>query len=153
LAAAPALLLGGCQQVGLAPNEVDENAVRETEGPREAVRVVVQHVLIAHEDAGIPGVTRSIEQAGALAGVVLVKAKAGEDFDELVQLYGDDRDSGGVYAVTNFGASATPDEVERVTLVRGFGDLAFKLEPGGIGLVKYDKVKSPHGFHVIKRLR
>ena len=163
LAIAPLLLvlvlvalfaLGGCQQIGLAPDEIDESAVRETSGKNEPVHVVVQHVLIAHEGAERPGVKRSIEQARVLAERVLAKAEAGADFTGLVKLYGDDRGGDGISAIANFGAEpATYEGVERVGLVRGFGDLAFTLEPNEIGLVAYDPVRSPHGFHVIKRLR
>ncbi len=156
----PALLvvlsaaLPACQQIGFAENEVDHTAVRDTGESREAVHVVVQHVLIAHEEAGIAGVTRSIEQAEALAKQVMAKAEAGEDFTQLVNLYGDDRSAAGVIAIANFGASTTtPEEIERVGLVRGFGDLAFGMEPNEIALVHYDPIRSPYGYHVVKRLR
>jgi len=43
--------------------------------------------------------------------------------------------------------------IERVKLARGFGDLAFQLQPGEFGVVSYDPVRSPFGFHVITRLR
>jgi len=153
-ACAAFVTLAGCQQIGLAPDEVDETAVREDTTSNEAVHVVVQHVLIAHEGAEIAGVTRSVDQARALAQTVLEKARAGEDFGRLVQLYGDDRGGDGVYAIANFGATPqTTEEVTRVGLVRGFGDVAFTLEPGEVGVVDYDAVRSPHGFHVIKRLR
>ena len=60
----------------------------------------------------------------------------------------------GVLAVANFGATKNaPDEIERVNLVRGFGDLAFELEPNEIAMVFHDPVRSPYGYHVVKRLR
>jgi len=150
----PLVALGGCQQIGLAAAEVDETAVRESGGPKQAVHIVVQHVLIAHEGGDQPGVMRSIEQARVLAETVLEKDEAGADFAGLVNLYGDDLGTDGIYAIANFGAETTDSsEVERVGLVRGFGDLAFSLEPNEIGFVVYDPVRSPHGFHVIKRLR
>jgi len=146
--------LGGCRQIGLAPDEVDGTAVREETTSRQPDHVVVQHVLIAHEGAEIAGVTRSIDQARTMAATVLQKARAGDDFDELVRLYGDDGNSSAVYAISNFGVTpATAEGVERVGLVRGFGDLAFSLQPDEVGLVEYDAVRSPHGFHVVKRLR
>ncbi len=154
LLALPLGALGGCQQLGFAPAEIDETAVRETEGPRPNAHVVVQHVLLAHDDAGIAGVTRSLDQARALAETVLAKAQAGEDFGQLVMLYGDDRGNAGVLAIANFGAATeTAQEIERVKLARGFGDLAFQLQPGEFGVVSYDPARSPFGFHVITRLR
>ncbi len=144
----------GCAQLGLAPNEVDETAVREEPGRREPAHVVVQHVLIAHEGAEIPGVTRTLPEAERLANTVLEKARGGARFDDLVRLYSDDRGDGGVYAIANFGARReAPNEVERVGLARAFGDAAFSMEVGEFALVPYDKKRSPYGFHILQRLK
>jgi parvulin-like peptidyl-prolyl isomerase len=37
-------------------------------------------------------------------------------------------------------------------MVPGFGDVAFELKVGEVGLCPFDGVRSPFGFHVIKRL-
>ena len=147
-------LLPACAQVGLAPNAVDETAVREEPGRREPVRVVVQHVLIAHAGAELPGVTRTVPEAERLAAQVLGRARGGDGFDDLVRLYSDDRHAGGVYRVANFGAPLEKQgEVERASLVKGFGDLAFRLEVGEVDVVAYDAERSPFGFHVVQRLQ
>lgn len=146
--------VAGCAQLGLSENVVDESAVREEPGRREPTRVVVQHVLIAHTDADIPGVTRTVPEAERLAAEVLRRARAGESFDELVRYYTDDRNNNGVYPIANFGAPLEkPNEVERVSLVRAFGDLAFSMDVGSIELVEYDEERSPFGYHVVQRLQ
>lgn len=40
----------------------------------------------------------------------------------------------------------------RDQMVPGFGDLAFSLEVGDVGIVPYDAKSSPFGWHVLKRL-
>jgi parvulin-like peptidyl-prolyl isomerase len=37
-------------------------------------------------------------------------------------------------------------------MVPAFGDVGFALPPGQIGMAEYDPVKSPYGWHIIKRL-
>jgi hypothetical protein len=148
------VLLSGCKQIGLAPAEVDESVVRETPGRREPSRVVVQHVLISHADAGIDGVTRTIPEAEKLAQEVLQRARGGTEFDELVRLYGDDRSNDGILGVVNYGvAQEKPGDVERTKLVKDFGAMAFRLEVGEIDVVAYEKDRSPFGYHVITRLQ
>lgn len=147
-------VLPSCAQVGLAPNEVDESVVREDPQAREPARVVVQHVLIAHEGAQLPGVTRTIPEAERLAAEVLGRARNGDRFDDLVRLYSDDRHEGGVYRIANFNAPLEKQgEIERASLVKGFGDLAFRLEVGAVDVVAYDAKRSPYGFHVVQRLQ
>jgi len=155
--AAPLLALAAlcsCAQVGLAPNEVDETVVREDPTSREPAHVVVQHVLIAQAGAELPGVTRTVAEAERLAAEVLDRARAGDAFDDLVRLYSDDRHEGGVYRIANYNAPLEKQgEVERASLVKGFGDLAFRLEVGAVDVVPYDAKRSPFGFHVVRRLQ
>jgi parvulin-like peptidyl-prolyl isomerase len=40
----------------------------------------------------------------------------------------------------------------RSQVVAKFGDLAFRLEVGEVGLASYHAALSPYGWHVIKRL-
>ncbi len=56
----------------------------------EARRIVVQHVLISFDSCQIPGVTRTKEEAEALAKEVLAKVEAGEDMNQLAREYSDD---------------------------------------------------------------
>jgi len=110
-------------------------------------------VLISFEGSGVPGVTRTKDEAQRLARRVLDDARRGLDFDELVRLYSDDSGGKGSYAMANWGVPTGQDEVDRRKMVRGFGGLAFTLQVGQIGLVEYDANASPFGWHIMKRLR
>jgi hypothetical protein len=152
--AAVLVLTSACAQLGFAPNEIDESVVREAPGRREPARVVVQHVLIAHGEAEVPGVTRTIPEAQELARLVLERARSGAKLDELVRLYSDDRNNNGIYSVANYGAPLEKSgEVARTSLVKAFGDLAFAMDVESIELVEYDAERSPYGFHVVQRLQ
>jgi len=121
----------------------------------EPEHVTVQHILIAFRGS-LPGdvkVTRSREDAEKLALRILERAKAGEDFDAMVKTYTNDAYPG-IYSMSN--RDVTPDPVKkefpRQRMVKAFGDVAFGLEVGGVGLAAYDPVTSPFGWHIIKRL-
>jgi hypothetical protein len=113
--------------------------------PEQQVDAVkVSHVLIAFvgakqgSEAG-----RDFGQARELAMDVLARARKGEDFAELMKKYPADS-GGGTYRIT---------QAERGSgYVRSFGDVAFRLAVGEVGLATYHRSKSPFGFHVIKRL-
>ena len=121
---------------------------------QEPDKVLVQHVLI-----GIKGkvagkqIARSKKQARELAYEILDRAEAGEDFDELVKEYTDDRYPGR-YILFNRGVTALPGDGEyaRNDMAVKFGDLAFRLKVGEFGIATYHAVSSPYGYHVIKRL-
>lgn len=117
-------------------------------------RVAVQHVLIAFRGS-IPEekVTRSREEAQALALEVFERAKRGENFDKLVKSYTDD-EYPGIYRMTNFGLpfSKEKGEYPRAGMVWSFGEVGFDLSVGGIGLAVYDPGNSKYGWHIIKRL-
>jgi len=107
--------------------------------------VEVQHVLIAFQET-LPGKTmkRTQEEAEKLAADVYVRARNGEDFTSLVQRYTNDSPPG-VYPMTNSGT--------RRNMVQSFGDVAWRLPVGGIGVAPYDPAKSRFGWHIIKRLK
>lgn len=135
-----------------------EKTVAETAGTPEKPepqRVTVQHILIAFEGT-VPGknVTRSKEEAKVLAEDLFKRAQKGEDFDALVKQYTDDAHPG-IYAIVNRGGEANPEMqiFARETMVPSFGDVAFSLGAGDIGLAPYDDEKSKYGWHIIKRLR
>jgi hypothetical protein len=155
LAAAAALSLAGCAEIGLAPGERDAEAVRVGPGETsEPERVEVQHVLISFAGAELPGVTRSLAKAEEMAERVLAAAEAGRPFDELMHLYSDDGGGTGTYKLLNWGvARLDPNELDRGRMVRDFHRKAFRLGLGEIALVRYDATGSPLGFHVMKRLR
>jgi len=121
--------------------------------PTEPDRVAVQHILIAFKGS-IPKATviRTREEAQKLAHEVFERAKKGEDFDALVKQYTDD-EYPGVYRMANIGITPDPSKQEysRAGMVKGFGDVSFSLEVGGIGMAEYDPQKSKFGWHIIKR--
>jgi peptidyl-prolyl cis-trans isomerase A (cyclophilin A) len=118
-------------------------------------RLAVQHILIAFKGS-IPEekVTRTKEEAEALARKLFEEARSGADFDALVKANTDD-EYPGIYAMANFGV--TPDkekkEYPRDRMVRSFGDVSFGLAVGGVGLAVYDPAFSKYGWHIIKRVR
>lgn len=121
-------------------------------------RLAVQHILIAFKGT-IPGqdgakVTRTKEEAQALAVKLFEQAKGGADFDALVKANTDD-EYPGIYAMTNFDIPPNKEQKEysRGGMVRAFGDVSFSLPVGGVGLAVYDPAFSKYGWHIIKRIR
>ena len=114
--------------------------------PAEAGPVQVQHVLIGWKD--VPAAKRgqdarakdrTKQQADDLAKGILEKARGGADFAALMKESSEDpgsKDSGRVYPVS----TDTP-------MVEPFKNLSLRLKMGEVGLVK-----SPFGWHVIKRV-
>jgi PPIC-type PPIASE domain len=117
-----------------------------------ADHIKVQHILISFVGK-VPGknVTRSQDEARALAAQILERAKKGEDFDQLVSQYTDDR-APGIYLVANRGVTPGNGEFSRERMVPAFGNVGFSLAPGEIGMAEYDPASSPFGWHIIKRL-
>ena len=117
-----------------------------------ADHIKVQHILISFAGK-VPGknITRTEDEARALAAQVLDRAKKGEDFDSLVKTYTDDR-APGIYALANSGVTPSADEFSRDRMVPAFGEVGFSLAPGEIGMAPYDPARSPFGWHIIKRL-
>ena len=103
--------------------------------------VHVQHVLIGWKDApAARAATRTKDEADKIAKEVLDKVKAGEDMAGLMKQYSEDpgsKDNGRVYDVA-------PDS----PMVEPFKDLSLRLELNEAGVVK-----SPFGWHVIKRIQ
>lgn len=111
--------------------------------PAEKGPVSVLHVLIGFKDAPAArdpkAKARSKEDAAKLVQEVLTKAKSGTDFKQLMKEYSEDpgsKDSGRPYDVT---ADAP--------MVEPFKKLSLRLKENEIGVVK-----TPFGYHVIKRL-
>ena len=121
--------------------------------------ISVQHILIGFKDAiGFQGqppakaATRTQEEARTLAYELLDRAKAGEDYDQLVSEHTDDS-APGIYAMANSGVQPAQGEFSRDGMVAAFGDVGFALQVGEIGIADYDPSTSPFGYHIIKRVK
>jgi len=116
-------------------------------------RIVVQHLLISFQGK-LPGknIERSQAQAKELAEQLLERARGGEEFGALVKQYTDDQ-APGLYTMVGSGQTPAAGEYSRDQMVPGFADTSFRLAVGEIGLCRYDGVKSPFGFHLIKRIQ
>jgi hypothetical protein len=112
------------------------------EQPVESIEL--QHILIGFQGAPrLQGVTRSKDEAKALAQKVYAEVVAGGDFDALVKQYTDDS-APGIYPLTKAG---------RAGMVKSFGDVGFRLKVGEVGVGPWDETASPFGWHIIKRLK
>ena len=126
----------------------------------DAKEVTVQHLLVGINGPNLQQVTRTAGDAERLTAELYARAKSGEDFDTLVKNYSDDRHPG-IYTLL---ASGTGDLARgialRTEMVQGFGDTAWRLEVGEIGVTEYDPPpwamgtgKAEFGFHIVKRLK
>ena len=107
-------------------------------------RVEIQHILISFQGAPrMKGVTRSKDEAKALAQKVYAEAMAGGDFDALVKQYTNDS-APGIYPL---------NQTSRKGMVKSFGDVGWRLKVGEIGVGVWDEKASPFGWHIIKRLK
>ncbi len=139
---------------GISAAVLPASAGQQADKPAGPDRVAVQHVLIAFKGSiPDPKVTRSLEEARALAQEIFDRAKKGENFDALVKNYTDD-EYPGIYRMSNIGVTPDPAKKEypRAKMVKAFGDVSFGLAVGAVGLATYDPKTSKHGWHIIKRL-
>ena len=118
----------------------------------EPDRVKVQHVLVSFKGR-LRGrfVDRRKPEALQRANEVLALAREGRPFGGLVKEYTDDSFPG-ILEIVNRGVEPRPGEHKRFDLARSFGDVAFALEVGEIGIAQYHATRSPFGWHIVKRL-
>jgi parvulin-like peptidyl-prolyl isomerase len=121
---------------GLAPLEEELPELR----PEAPDRIAARHILIAYQGAvkAPPALRRTREEAWAIAGQVLAKARAGEDFPALARAHSDGPSAalgGNLYSFSR-GAMDLRFEVA-----------AFNLDEGQLS----DLVETPFGFHIIRR--
>jgi len=116
--------------------------------------VTVDHILIGVKNPRFPSGQRDEDEARALAKELVEKLRAGTlDWKTTKNQYSEDPPPGGPYSLAGEGIPPEPGEHARNRMVKGFGDVAFSLEIGEIGLAEYDAKTSPFGFHVIKRVK
>lgn len=112
--------------------EVEDNAIS------------VRHILVSFAGApGIQGVTRTKEEAKALAKDLFAQLQGGADFEALMKKYSSDP-GGNTYDMT---------KATRRSMVQGFGDVGFRLKVDEIGVAPFDEKASPYGWHIIKRVK
>jgi hypothetical protein len=149
-----ALLAPGCASKGGAKAAQTKEATVSTAQAKEPEHIRVQHILIGFKGS-VPGknITRTVEEAKAIAYGLVDSAKAGVNYDDLVARHTDDS-APGIYGLANKGAvsAGPPKEYPRENMVPAFGDVGFKLQVGEIGVADYDARTSPYGYHVIKRV-
>jgi hypothetical protein len=122
----------------------DSAAALAAREERDVGSVLVQHLLVSFQGApGISGVDRGRAAAEALAAELFARARNGADFDELIREYSSDSPDG-MYSLSR---------ESRTGMVKGFGDVAWRLDVGEYGVAPYDPQTSPLGWHVMKRLR
>lgn len=154
LLGAAVCLTAACQTDTKSQTKKDSaGPVQPLKSTKEGI-VKVQHILVAFDGTIITkNVTRSQAEAEQLAKELLAKGQAGEDFGALVKAHTDDS-APGIYSLANYGVDnlMTEDVMPRSDMVKSFGDVSFQLKVGEVGLAEYNKVDSPFGWHVIKRL-
>ncbi len=128
---------------------------RKKEAPEpEPERVAVQHILVAFAGTiDSENVRRSRDEAEALVKQIMAEIAGGADFDSLVRRFTDDQYPG-IYRMSNLNVEPQPGEYPRSNMVKGFGDLSFRLQQGEVGVCEYEPTLrySPFGWHIIKRL-
>ena len=155
-------VLSGCSEPSssLNPESAAPDMYMSQEANDEPNAIKLQHCLIAFRGTkSSKPAERTQEEAKELAEEILAKAKAGEDFGTLVENFTDDSPPG-IYQMVNHGLSGTNNPMlaaeqkiyERGSMVKAFGDVGFRLEIGEVDLAPYDKVASPYGYHIIKRI-
>ena len=152
------LLLSGCASKGGTKTASTQTTTTEakvsTAPEKEPDHIRVQHILIGFKGS-VPGknITRTVEEAKALAYSLVDSAKSGVNYDDLVARHTDDS-APGIYGLANNGVTPAgpPTEYGRAQMVPAFGNVGFKLKLGEIGVADYDARNSPYGFHVIKRV-
>jgi len=128
---------------------IDEVAARPEV---EAAQIQVQHLLVAHKDAGVPGASRTIEEAETLTGELFARIQKGEDFDAMVKEHTNDSHPG-IYTMDLEGPGDQAAKIyARGGMVPAFGNVGWKLKVGEVGVAPHDARASPYGFHIIKRL-
>jgi hypothetical protein len=144
------LLLAACGKAA-DEREVREEPRSERTKPTGPPRVTVDHILVGVKSARFPG-RWSAEKAKGVAHDLLDRLRKGGDWDAAKRDFSDDPPPGGPYSLANHGVRPQGDETARGGMVKGFGDVAFSLDVGEIGITDHGP-DSPFGYHVIRRTK
>lgn len=109
---------------------------------KEPAEIEAAHILIMYQGSNRApaSITRSKEEARALAEDILKQIKDGADFAEMAKKYSDGPSGPRGGKLGPFGRGA---------MVKPFEDAAFALKKGKVSGI----VETPFGFHIIKRLK
>lgn len=139
-----AFLLG----VGAVSDAIETEAgyviVQRTETPAEGPEAIgARHILIAYQGAqrADASITRTRDEAKALAAQVLSELSAGKSWDELWKAHSNEPGGQAGGSLGLFGRGQMVPEFERA---------AFGLK---VGQVASEPVETPFGFHVIERTK
>jgi len=162
----PLLLLAACSASNdpapgdTAPSEKLDEQKEQPSKPRdlEPEYITVDHILIAYSGAPrMSGISRSLADAKKLAYDLLEQINNGDDWASLKKEYSNDPgptgEGGGPYAMSNTGALRQQGVTPRGKMVPAFGGVGFQLEVGEVRIADHDPVKSPFGYHIIKRVK
>ncbi len=136
--------------------KMDYGPPPKADGWREPVNVQVQHILISFTGArGEPRLRRRIhrskKEARELAQELVRRLRDGENMLPLVKEYTQDS-APGIYSMSTL-RERPGGSMPRSGMVKGFGDVSYRLAVGEVAMTEYDPVTSPFGYHVIKRLK
>jgi hypothetical protein len=147
----------GCKSNWPKPNfafaKQHESAIQTQRSKSEPDYITVQHCLIGFSGS-VPGkpISRTKEEAKALATQLLADVRAGANFEEVIRKNTNDSPPG-IYKMANYGKMALgKGTFERDGMVPAFGNTGFPLQVGEFGLAEYDARESPFGWHIIKRI-
>lgn len=143
LATSPSWTGGGLVQTASTRQAAEEakEAAERDERARQPKEIAAQHILVMHaaSQSKPEGVTRTRDEAKALAQKCLLRIRGGETFEAVVKECTDE--PGGAERAGDLGV------FERAQMVKSFGDAAFGLRVNEVSEV----VETPFGFHIIKR--
>jgi NIMA-interacting peptidyl-prolyl cis-trans isomerase 1 len=145
IATSPTWVGGGLATTGplrLAQEETVEIQQRKRVSA-EPEEIGARHILVMHDDSQSKPeeLSRSRDEALALATECLKKLRSGGDFSELVREYSDEpgaAERGGDLGV-----------FKRAVMVKSFSDAAFALKVGEVSEI----LETAYGFHIVKRTR